>query len=866
MVFSGAGFFPAAVSAAEPVDSTVSAGEETTSAAGPVKPSSSPSPSSPSSPSPGHVEFVSDVLQLQNQQVIDIKKFSSGEYIVPGKYQASVRVNGEFTGSQEIEVKSAEDNSSFVCISPALLKIIPLSWDAISETYPSLTMADAGCSDVLTQIADTEIQFDSGEQRLDLSIPQKFIRRQARGSISPALWDSGIPAGFLSYDLSSWTSQSAGYNYKSLYASLNSGVNIGAWYFRHNGAWTWTEGGVKEYRALNSYLQRDIPSLMGRMLLGQSGTTGRLFDTVPFSGVQLASDERMYPESRRGYAPEVRGIARTNARVTVRQNNQIIYETTVSPGPFVIDDLYPTGFGGDLAVTVQEADGQKQYFLVPYSSMPQLLRPGAYRYSVTAGHIRQTGLSAKPRFLEATWQQGLMNALTGYAGWQYSEGYYAGQLGAALGTLAGAFSFDVTQSHTTPGHGSRHDNRRQNDTGSITGQSYRLSYSKVIQETGTSISLAAYRFSTDGYYDLSSALAVRERQAGSTPVDKLRRARHRYTLTSGQSLPGRAGQLYASASFQSYWNSDDRDKQFQVGYSNSWNAVSYGLNISRSYSGYGKSDTSWLLTLSFPLGSVGDNHVPVARLDAGHNADGSFSESASLSGTAGKENQYSYGATARNSSGHVGSSLYLNGQWRTSHSHLNASAGMGQHYQSQSLGASGSLIVHSGGVTFSPYTSDTWALIEARGAKGARVSSYAGVYVDRYGYAAVPYLEAYRLNEVSIDPKDAENDIGFESTSRKVAPYSGAIVKVKYDTETGLPLLLNATWKGEPVPFGADVADSDGNYLATVGQSGLIFLRAEPGHHRLTLRAGGQGTCRISIDVPAEENGGKMRTLPVVCH
>jgi outer membrane usher protein len=67
--------------------------------------------------------------------------------------------------------------------------------------------------------------------------------------------------------------------------------------------------GPSQYSSINTYLQRDIPLLKGRMLLGESNTTGQLFDTLPFSGVQLASDERMLPESLRGYAPEIRGIA-----------------------------------------------------------------------------------------------------------------------------------------------------------------------------------------------------------------------------------------------------------------------------------------------------------------------------------------------------------------------------------------------------------------------------------------------------------------------------------------------------------------------------------------------------------------------------
>lgn len=54
----------------------------------------------------------------------------------------------------------------------------------------------------------------------------------------------------------------------------------------------------------------------------------------------------MLPDSLRGYAPEVRGMAGSNARVSVWQGKQQIYQTTVPPGPFVIDNLSPVSYGG----------------------------------------------------------------------------------------------------------------------------------------------------------------------------------------------------------------------------------------------------------------------------------------------------------------------------------------------------------------------------------------------------------------------------------------------------------------------------------------------------------------------------------------
>ena len=47
--------------------------------------------------------------------------------------------------------------------------------------------------------------------------------------------------------------------------------------------------------------------------------------------------------------------------VTIRQNNSVIYQTSVPPGEFEISDLYPTSYSGDLQVTVEEADGEQTY-------------------------------------------------------------------------------------------------------------------------------------------------------------------------------------------------------------------------------------------------------------------------------------------------------------------------------------------------------------------------------------------------------------------------------------------------------------------------------------------------------------------------
>ena len=62
------------------------------------------------------------------------------------------------------------------------------------------------------------------------------------------------------------------------------------------------------------------------------------------------------------FAPTIRGVARSNAHVIVRQHGYVIYETYVAPGAFAITDLYPTAQSGDLEITVRESDGSERNF------------------------------------------------------------------------------------------------------------------------------------------------------------------------------------------------------------------------------------------------------------------------------------------------------------------------------------------------------------------------------------------------------------------------------------------------------------------------------------------------------------------------
>lgn len=788
------------------------------------------------------VEFNTSFMNRQSLQRIDVSRFENNQ-AVPGIYRIGIEVNGLPVGIHDVIVKdSLQDKSkSIFCLRKETMLNLGLDLSKLDaraiDTLDAAT--DDDCIDIADVVPTARMTLDSGEQLLLLEVPALFMERNPRGYVNPALWDRGINAGLLSYNSNLYHSVSRGREWNSAYTGINAGLNLMGWYLRHDGNWNWRDEDGSHYQALNTYLQRDIPQIGGRLTLGDTNTSGEQFDSISFRGMQLANVEQMMPESQRGYAPLITGVARTNAKVQVLQQGRLIYETTVPPGPFEINDLYPTGYSGNLEVVIAEADGTLQRQTVPYASMSNLLRPGTHHYSVTLGEIRKGWVNNEPEFMEMTYRRGLTNWLTGYAGLQGNSFYQAGQGGLALGTPIGAVSFDVT-------HAKTHLPSQYGEYGNyLSGQSYQLKYSQYIQETRSNISLAAYRFSTDGYMDLLSAMQLRELVDNTPQSSLLRRPKNRLGVTANQAMPERWGSFYLSTWQQNYWNSEGTDRQYQIGYSNQIGRVSYTLSANRNRNGLGDFENRYMLNLSIPLGS--DRNRSQMSINLNKDPGGVLREQMTVSGSALDDRSLSYSASASHANKGGGSTGSLNSTWRAPYASLQGTVSKGQNYHSASAGINGAAVFHSGGATLTPYSGDTMALIEAKGAKGAKVGGYPGIEIDRFGYAVVPYLSAYEMNEVTLDPKGAGDDIEFENTSHKVAPYSGAVVKVDFTTTRGMGLLITLTDAGKRVPFGADVLDDGNNVVGVVGQGKRIYARVVKEAGTLRVRWGAEASQQCDV-------------------
>jgi outer membrane usher protein len=805
------------------------------------------------------VEFDSQFLNGWNGQTVDISRFEKGAPVLPGVYLVDIFVNDAQVARTQVTFKAdSPDQDAHACFDKPLLERVGVSLRSLSPEMQHKLAADNACLRIEDIVPSATGKFSFGDLQLFLSIPQVALARSARGYVSPELWDAGVTAGMLGYNFNLYANSG---NATQGYLGVTAGFNLGSWHFRHAGTYTFDSRGQQNYQDAATYVQRDLPSLASQLTIGESYTSGELFDSIGYRGVNIATDDRMLPESLRGYAPTVRGVANTNAKVTIRQNGVILYQATVAPGAFVIDDLYPTGYGGNLDVSVEEADGTVHTFTVPYSAVPMSLRPGQNRYAFTGGTVRNQGLSGNPLFAQGTWQHGFSNFFTGYAGVTAATGYTAALVGGAFNTPIGAIGLDASQSLVSLG-----------GLGHMSGSSFRISYAKNVPATGTNFSIATYRYSTGGYFGLNSAMLARDQLNQSNGFDSVLRQRNSAAITLSQNLPQGWGTFNLAASTVDYWNRDGSDVNYSFTYNNVFKNISYSIGAQRQNSAFGGATTVYSANVVIPLGKT--RPVTVTS-NITRNTGGGTQAQTSLSGSLGADNNLSYGVTANTGWGGSGGSSTAgsgNVSYNSPYAQFSGSVGSGNGYTQGSFGMSGAVVAHPGGVTLSQPISDTIGIIQAPDAEGARVLNASGVRVDGRGYAVVPYLTPYSMNTIEIDPKGLSTDVEMQVTSQEVAPHAGAVVLLKYETVKGRSGVIHARRAdGTPLPFGAAVADADGSHLGTVGQASRIFVRGLHDSGELTVKWGDDDAsiCHIAYELPTRDKHAKADSyerIDATCH
>ena len=812
------------------------------------------------------VAFNTELIELDNPGMdkADLSAFESGSQ-APGIYHVDIIVDDAFLETGDIQFTGSKADNGDASLQPCLSLAQLKRWGVKTALFPALDAEKSECVN-LQAIPQASADFQFAAQRLVLSIPQAAIDLPARGYVPPEMWDEGITAAMLNYSLSGANSRARageGVSSNTQYANLRPGVNIGPWRLRNYTTWSRDAAGKDQWDTVYSYLQRAVIPLKAQLTLGDSSAPADVFDSVPFRGVQLASDDDMLPDSLKGYAPVVRGIARTNAQVVIRQNGYQIYQSYVAPGAFEITDMYPTGGAGDLDVTIKEADGSEQHFTLPYASVPVLQREGRLKYALTGGQYRAYNSSVeKTPFGQVSGIYGLRNGITLYGGVQGSGKYqsFAVGTGKNMGDF-GALSADVTQAWSTLAH-----------TAKTQGQSLRARYSKNVLNTGTNFSIAGYRYSTRGYYGLQDVL---DSYGDSSALQN--RRRNRVELTMSQTLGDERGALTLSAAREDYWNTDKSMASWSVGYNNNWNNISYGVtwtyskNGGPTSSGSGSTktydhDQLLAFTVSVPL----DKFLPQTWANYGLNTskNNGTTHSIGMNGVALNNSALNWNIQQGYGTDGVGYTGTLNGDYKGTYGEVTAGYGYDKNSERLNYGVQGGILAHADGITLSQPLGETNALIKAPGAHGVNIRNQSGVRTDYRGYTVVNNLSVYRKNDLALDPENMPDDVELEINTRTVTPTRGAVVKADYLSKVGRRVLMTLTTHDQFVPFGAVVtlADDDKSSFI-VGDRGQVYLTGLRDQGTVLATWGHQPhqQCRADFSLPEGSQYGGITDISVSC-
>ena len=799
---------------------------------------------------------------------VDLAAFESEGNIVEGNYLVDIYLNQKFMTNREVRFSKNSAGMVRPELTPTDLgdmgvgvSRIPLLKD-LPPTEP--------VNDVSSVIPHARTDFDQPMLRLNISVPQADMDKQG-GTVDPKLWDNGIPAILLNYNINgskSWSNRQDfnGNNFtggtQNLFSSVNGGVNAGPWRLRswmtYSSSSSSTSGQSTNSRYVqmnNTYLQRDVQALRGSLSLGEISTGGDIFDSIPFRGAKLVSNTDMLPQSQRGFAPVLSGIANSNALITVTQHGNVIYQTNVAPGPFRISDITSVGSAGDLVMTVTEEDGSQHVSTQAYSTLPVMQRPGGIEYEVSMGRFYNgsgfTNGSRTPPFVQGTLVYGLPNYTSLYGGLVASSDYQSLALGTGLSLgHFGAFSADVLGSKTTlPGQNS-----------SSNGAAFRARYSKSMLTTGTTFDLAAYRYATKNFYSFVDANTAGYQLNTDLPPWLADKKRSSWQINLTQRLD-KWGAISLRGNRDEYWGSERVITGVSAGFGSSIKGIGYNIsyNVSRRESaleGTWPIDRQMSLSVSVPFSLFSTSEQArsmTASYTMNRDTQGRVSNSTGIGGglfdgKASWNASQGWNNQGEGSSGNLGIGY--------SGTVGNMSIGYGYSKGSRTVNASmmGGMVVHRNGVVLSPSLGDSVALISAPGAAGVKVSNGSS-RTNRWGYAVTPYIQNYQRNVITLDPSTLPDGADILTSSVNVYPTKGAVVEAKFKTRIGQQAMLVLNYAGKPVPFGAvaSINEADGQHSSIVGDSGMVYLSGLPQTGEVSVQWGraADQQCKVSYDLSA---------------
>lgn len=783
------------------------------------------------------IEFNSDILDLKDKQNIDLSDFSRSGYIMPGKYEFVVRINNnELSEMYNINyiVPKDDPKESVPCISSELVEQFALK----PEWLKKIEWNDNGACLNEASLPGMTTSTNLGSGSFLITIPQAYVEYSTPDWDPPSRWDEGIAGLIFDYNVNANVhSPSGGKQRQQVTGNGTAGANLGVWRFRAD----WQANYEHTTGVFNStknnwdwsqyYLYRAITQLGARLIMGETYSRSDIFDNFRFTGVSLLTDDQMLPPNLRGYAPEITGVAKTNAKVTVSQQGRVLYETQVAPGPFRIQDMNDA-VNGKLDIRVEEQDGSVQEYQMDTASIPYLTRPGRVQYKFSAGKPSNIDHHSEgPVFGMGEFSWGVSNGWSLYGGSLVAGDYNSASLGIGRDLMfLGALSFDATHSWA----------KIPNDDKRYNGGSYRLSYSKRFEAINGQVTFAGYRFSDRDFMSMDQYLERRYRNGIQDSNKEL------YTITVSKQFPDWGMSAYINYNHQTYWNKPNNDyynlslsKYMDIG---RFKNISFNLSAYRNKFN-GNNDNGVYVNISMPWSdraTISYNTV----INKGGN-----SHNVSYFDRLDDNNNYRLGA-GLSSRGRASADAYFthygdSALVTASASHIN------DEYTSASLAFQGGATLTPKGGAFHRTSLPGAArlLIDTNGVADVPVKSLGAISRTNYfGKAVIPDINNYYRDSASIALDQLPDNVEALRSIQQLTLTEGAIGYRQFDVISGQKAMATVRLPdGSSPPFGASVTTEKGRELGIINDGGNVYLSGINSGDILKVRWNGQDQCTLRV-------------------
>ncbi|HGB4253791.1 TPA: fimbria/pilus outer membrane usher protein [Salmonella enterica subsp. enterica serovar Virchow] len=731
-----------------------------------------------------------------------------------GNYLVDIYVNGQFIESRELSFSRQKTRDDLApCLTAEVLYQLGVRPDN------DLASGEVTCLN-LTSSPYNSVTFNFNTMELRLTFPQQSLLTST-SAVSAQDIDDGIPAILLNYQGGTRLSRQAGRETRNDYINFTPGINVGGWRYRNQVSYT-KNTGSSQWRGTYGALERGFFEYKSRLIIGEHYTQSTLYDNYQLTGLQLLTDEGMYSSSELEYTPIVKGVAESDSQIIIKQSGITLLSESVPAGPFAFP-VYGTPYsGGQLDVEVIGINGDVKRYTVYNSSLPVMLKQGAFKYSAAVGQIQNSSGWHLVSQGEAFYGTKFNSTL--YSGYQAGAGFLVLTLGMGMDLgVAGAVTTDITASKS-----------REKSLGT----SYTIKYNKRINAIDSSVNASltqrAPEFTTLSDFSKNGISAAFRRNV---------------SLSLWKSL-NTFGSLSINLSDTQYHNRINNNLSASLGHQfNMWGGyISTSYSISREI---GRTRTNKLLgvNLSFPFGrhkSQSLNYT-YSRSETGRTnqtlgISGRITEDDHLNYTLQQTLTHTRTSPSRKSS--YASATYFSPYGVYTGAFTTSNGASNQNYT-----ASGGLIIHEEGVDIVQRMGETSALVSVDSVAGVKVGHYPGVFTNFRGFAVTPYLQAYRRNTVVLNEKETPEYIYLKNIRKITTPSRGAISRIRFDAQTGKSALIALTLRnGKKPPLGAIASVKNSHKMNTgiVDDGGELYMTGLKSTDKIVVGWGEQ-QCEITL-------------------